>query len=112
MNEKEIYDAEFEENLEEKEEILPEKAEKKPLRKRIGEKLISDEPLISKKVKRGFAIATGLLATGAAVAVAWIAGHGEEAIDALPEGTTELLTDGDPPFDTETVTDTVENLAE
>ena len=96
MNE-EIYEVEMEVNPEIEPEVKEEK-QKKSLRKRIGEKLISDEPLVPKKVKRGIAIVGGLLATGAAIAVGFIA-RGGGAPDELPELTDGLEGTDELPFD-------------
>ncbi len=66
-----------------------EKEPKEPLRHRIGRKLMNDEPLISKGVKRGIAIVGGILATGAAIAIAVITGQQanvDPEVLELPEG--------------------------
>lgn len=93
----EIYEVEMEEVPEIEPEVKEEK-QKKSLRKRIGERLISDEPLMSKKVKRGVAIALGGLATLGAVAVGFIA-RGGGAPDELPELTDGLEGTDELPFD-------------
>ncbi len=90
---------------EEKEEIkTQEKEPKKPFRKRLGERLLSDEPLIGKGLKRGLAIGLGVVATGAAIAAAYFTGSGGEVTEALPEAV-DALPDTDVPFPVDAVTD-------
>ena len=83
---------------------------KKSFRVRLGEKLLSGEPILPKKVKRGLAIAGGILGTAGALAIGWVAhgGFGGAASDIpeLPDGTDEI------PFDPDLTTDVVDTIQE
>lgn len=81
-------------------ELVPEeqvKEEKIPLRKRIGARLMSDEPIVSPKVKRIAAIAGGALITaGAAIGGVLIKQHMDADVEIE---LTELLPEGEAPFE-------------
>lgn len=73
------------------------KEEKIPLRKRIGARLMSDEPIVSKKVKRVAAIVGGgLITAGAAIGGVLIKQHMDAGAEDEPVG---LLPEGAAPFE-------------
>ena len=114
MNEEKTIEMEQEVNdipkKEKKTKKRKEKAPKKPFRQRLGEHLLSDEPLIPKKVIRGVAAGT-ILAAGGVIVAKVFGGDGGEILEALPEGTVDALPEAidDAPFEVLTETmDTVE----
>lgn len=81
-------------------ELVPEeqaKEEKIPLRKRIGARLMSDEPIISSKVKKIAAVAGGVLVTaGGVIGGIALKEHLDADTEIEPAG---LLPEGEAPFE-------------
>jgi len=93
-NEKKVVDEEVKDEATPKKE---ESTEKIPLRKRIGMKLMSDEPIVKPKVKKVAAIVGGALITaGLAVGGVLLKQHMDGVTDGADVG---LLPEGEAPFE-------------
>ena len=91
--EKKIIEGKFEVNQEEKDDETPketpkeEKPEKKSFRQRAGEFLLSDKPIIPRKVVGGIVAGATLIGAIAFGAMKLMAGHNAgDDIQALPDG--------------------------
>ena len=98
-NEKNVQNEVPQENLNENEA----KETKKSLKVRVGEKLAAGEPLVDpKKIKRGLAIAGGVIGAAALGVVGFLVGQNfgvEDVAEALPEDIPDVIPFDDIPVD-------------